>query len=81
MEDAKSKIRTFISKTFRNHALQDNEDIFSLGYVNSMFALELVLFIEREFGITIENEDLAIDNFRTVDAMAQLLERKMAIKP
>jgi acyl carrier protein len=81
MEDAKSKIRTFICKTFRNHDLQDNEDIFSLGYVNSMFALELVLFIEREFNITIENEDLAIDNFRTVDAMGQLLESKMAIEP
>ncbi len=81
MEDVKDKIRSFISKSFRNHALKDDEDIFSLGYVNSMFALELVLFIEREFGITIENEDLAIDNFRSVNAMAQLLERKTAAQP
>lgn len=81
MEDAKDKIRAFISKNFRNRQVQDDEDIFALGYVNSMFALELVMFIEREFGITIENEDLSIDNFRTVNAMAELLERKTAAQP
>jgi acyl carrier protein len=34
--------------------------------------------VEHEFGITIENEDLELDNFRTINAIADLVERKIA---
>lgn len=62
----------------RNHDLQPDEDIFALGFVNSLFAMQLVLFVENEFGLVVENEDLDIDNFRTVSAIARLIERKTA---
>lgn len=78
MEPIKEKIRTFLSRVLRNHAVQDDEDIFALGYINSLFAMELVLFVEREFGITIDNEDLELDFFRSVNAIAALVERKLA---
>ena len=76
MKDTKAKIKTFLSQFFGDHDLQDDEDIFAVGFVNSMFAMQLVLFIEQEFQITIENEDLELDNFRSIDAMVLLLERK-----
>ena len=76
MKDTKAKIKTFLSQFFGDHGLQDDEDIFAVGFVNSMFAMQLVLFIEQEFQITIENEDLELDNFRSIDAMVLLLERK-----
>jgi acyl carrier protein len=38
--------------------------------------MQLVLFVEHEFGISIDNEDLDINNFRTIDAIAHLVERK-----
>jgi acyl carrier protein len=79
MESAKAKIKEFLSQFFGNHELQDDEDIFSLGFVNSMFAMQLVLFLEKEFQVTIENEDLDFDNFRTINAMNNLLERKTAV--
>ena len=79
MKDAKAKIKTFLSQFFGNHDLQDNEDIFAVGFVNSMFAMQLVLFIEQEFQVTIENEDLELDNFRTINAMVSLLERKTSV--
>jgi acyl carrier protein len=79
MEQTKTKIKQFLAKFFGNHKLQDEEDIFTLGFVNSMFAMQLVLFIEQEFQVTIENEDLDFENFRTIEAMANLVERKMAV--
>jgi acyl carrier protein len=79
MKAAKSKIKNFLSQYFGDRELQDDEDIFALGFVNSMFAMQLVLFVEKEFKVTIENEDLDFDNFRTINAMADLLERKMAV--
>jgi methoxymalonate biosynthesis acyl carrier protein len=43
-----------------------------------MFAMQLVLFIEKEFQVTIENEDLDLDNFKTINALINLLKRKTA---
>jgi acyl carrier protein len=79
MEQTKTKIKQFLAKFFGSHQLQDDEDIFALGFVNSMFAMQLVLFIEQEFQVTIENEDLEFENFRTIEAMTTLVERKMAV--
>jgi methoxymalonate biosynthesis acyl carrier protein len=74
--DNKQQIREFVSRFFRGHDLQDDEDIFASGFVNSMFAMQLVQFVETTFGITVESEDLEIDNFRTLNAIAALVERK-----
>ncbi|NJK67048.1 MAG: acyl carrier protein [Microcoleus sp. SU_5_3] len=79
MKAAKDKIKKFLSQFFGNHDLQDDEDIFALGFVNSMFAMQLVLFIEKEFEVTIENEDLEFANFRSINSMAALLERKTTV--
>lgn len=76
MENSKTKIREFLLSYIQNHNLQDDEDIFAGGFVNSLFAMQLVLFVESGFGIKIENEDLKLDNFRSVNALANLVERK-----
>lgn len=79
MEEIKAKIKKFLLRFFAGHEFQADEDIFALGFVNSMFAMQLVLFIEQEFQITIENEDLDFDNFRTINAMALLIKRKIPV--
>ncbi len=76
--DNKAAIREFVSRFFRDHQLADDEDIFASGYVNSMFAMQLVQFVEQQFGITVESEDLELDNFRSLNAIAALVERKTA---
>lgn len=50
-------------------------DLFKLGVVSSLFAMELVVFVEGEFGIEVEGPDLVLDNFRTVGAMTGLVLR------
>ncbi|MEH2170912.1 MAG: acyl carrier protein [Nostoc sp.] len=79
MNEIQVKIKTFLSKFFGNHDLQKDEDIFALGFVNSMFAMQLVLFVEQEFQIVIENEDLEFENFRTINSITNLVERKTAV--
>lgn len=74
----KASIRVFLSRFFRGYDLRDDEDIFALGYVNSLFAMQLVLFVEKQFSITVEDEDLEMDNFRSINALAVLIERKSA---
>lgn len=79
MEDVKVKIKAFLGRYFRKHELQDDEDIFSLGFVNSLFAMQLVMFLEKEFGIRVENEDLDLNNFKTVNTICELIKKKYAL--
>ena len=79
MEQNKGKIKSFLSQYIQNHDLQEDEDIFASGFVNSLFAMQLVLFVESEFGIKIESDDLNIDNFRSIQALANLVERKTVV--
>ncbi|RKN05085.1 acyl carrier protein [Streptomyces radicis] len=68
-------ITGFITGRFPRAEIDPAKDIFSLGYINSLFAMELVMFIEKTFELTIPNEELSIDNFRTVEAMTALVDR------
>jgi methoxymalonate biosynthesis acyl carrier protein len=79
-ERYKLAIKAFLLKFFSNHEFQEDEDIFALGFVNSLFAMQLVIFVEKEFSIAVENEDLDFENFRTINAIAQLVERKKALR-
>lgn len=77
MQDIQAKTRAFLAKYIQNIDLQDDQDIFEMGFVNSLFAMQLVLFVENEFGFALDNEDLDIDNFRTISAIANLVQRKL----
>jgi len=79
-DSAKTKIRGFFGRYFRTDGLRDDEDVFASGRISSMVAMELVLFLEKEFGVKVENEDLRLDNFRTVDAIAGFSEKKLGGK-
>lgn len=72
----RQQIREFIERHVRQRNFDDDVDIFALGFVNSMFAMQLVLFVEKDFGIKVEDEDLEIDNFKSVNAIGDLVERK-----
>lgn len=76
MDQNQSKIKEFLSKFFKNHDLQPEEDIFALGFVNSLLAMQLVAFVEKEFGVRVEDEDLDLDNFRSINAISSLVTRK-----
>ena len=78
-DENKGKIRTFLSRYIRNHELQDDEDIFASRLVNSLFAMQLVLFIEKNFQIKVENEDLDLKNFNTLNSISAFIERKASV--
>ncbi|MFL6236460.1 MAG: acyl carrier protein, partial [Thermoanaerobaculia bacterium] len=45
MDQTQTKIKEFLSRFFKSHDLQPDEDIFSLGFVNSLLAMQLVAFV------------------------------------
>ncbi len=77
MEEIKHKIKDFLSNFFRGHVLEDDEDIFSLGFVNSLFAMQLVMFLEKEFGIMLDNNELELDRFSNINNITRIIENKL----
>ena len=55
--------------------VRPEQDLFADGMINSMFALELVVQIENKFNVEVEGRDLDMANFRSVNAMANLVRR------
>ena len=76
MDPNQQKIKEFLSRFFKSHDLQPDEDIFALGFVNSLLAMQLVAFVEKEFGIRVEDADLDLDNFRSIGAISRLVAKK-----
>jgi acyl carrier protein len=74
------KLRRLIE---RNLAIPDGErtfgdadDLFGAGFVNSLFAMKLLVFVENEFGIEVDPDDMDLANFRSIDRIVSLVERK-----
>ena len=77
-DDIATDVHQFIIQRFPQAELDHDQDIFELGFINSLFATELVLFVEATFGCEIPDEELTLDNFRSVAAIAGLVQRLFA---
>lgn len=75
-DTVKQEIKSFLHRHIRGVEVRDADDIFVMGLVSSMFAMQLVDFTEQKFGIEIGPDDLQLDNFRSVNAISALVERK-----
>ena len=78
--NVKETVRNFINNSINIDGLGDDENLFESGIVNSLFAVQLMTFVERNFGIEIGMEDLDVENFKSVSATAMFIERKSAGK-
>jgi acyl carrier protein len=77
MEDRTQRIRAFLFAYLRDPDLSAGTNIFVEGLVDSLFAVQLVMFVEREFAITVESDDLEIDNFCSIVAIDRFVGRKL----
>jgi methoxymalonate biosynthesis acyl carrier protein len=76
MDPSKEQLRIFLARHIGGRAIGDDDQIFAAGFVSSMFAMQLVLFLEKNFQVEISDEDLELKNFQTINAMAELVGRK-----
>lgn len=56
-------------------SLRFQDSIPEFGVLDSHALLELIVWIENEFGLKIEPEQLTVENFGTIDAIASYAEK------
>ena len=59
----------------RKRSVDDSVDLLQGGVIDSLGVLDLVSFLQKEFAVTIEDDDLTPENFKSIDCMAQFVER------
>ncbi|MCK4258162.1 MAG: acyl carrier protein [Halanaerobiales bacterium] len=81
--DYQEEIRCFIGENLaidEHIELSDDDNYFELGFVNSLFAMKLVNFVEQKFEIEIENDELDLNNFSTINNLMSLINKKKQLK-
>jgi acyl carrier protein len=71
-------VRTFVRREFLFSAdapLADDAALFP-DVIDSLGVMEVVDFIEQQYGIAIDEDELLVDNFRTLQAISSLVDRK-----
>lgn len=80
--DYTADIRDYVVSYFLfgdDSSLQDNTSFLASGIVDSTGVMELVMFLEQEFNIKIEPEDMIPANLDSVNQVAQFIERKQPV--
>ncbi|WP_025688027.1 acyl carrier protein [Paenibacillus zanthoxyli] len=74
-DEIKDKVTEFLTRSMRSKELGENENIMELGLVHSLFMIQLIMFIEKNFHIEIDDEDLDLEQIGTVRDIVSLIER------
>jgi methoxymalonate biosynthesis acyl carrier protein len=72
----KETVKRFIMSSINIAQLGDDDDLFESGIVNSLFAVQLMTFIEKNFAIEVGMDDLDIENFKSLNATTAFVVRK-----
>ncbi len=75
-KDIRSLIKSNMAVFDDEAVFSDDDNIFKLGFVNSMFAMKIVNFIEQQYQIEVSDEDLDIKNFSSVNKIASFVKSK-----
>lgn len=81
MKDVKGIIRKYIVENFLYGEVEDLKDDTSFleeGIIDSTGVLELVEFIEADFSIMVEDEDLVPENLDSINNVVAYIERKIS---
>lgn len=76
----KEKIRAFLVETFLfgSESLNEDTPLIEEHIIDSTGMLEIIAFIERTYGVRIDDDEMIPENFNSIRSMAEYLERKTA---
>jgi acyl carrier protein len=80
MDTLEKQIRTYIAQnilfTGNDYPYTDDISFLDQGIVDSMNVLELVNFVEEQYGLRVDDRDIVPDNFDSVARLAAYVRNK-----
>ena len=78
MADASAVIRSLLARNASVSELGDQDNLLETGILDSVGVLSLVAGLEKSFGLKIDTTYLTEDNFRSIAAVAAMVDRLLA---
>ncbi|MBX7119740.1 MAG: acyl carrier protein [Gemmatimonadaceae bacterium] len=82
MQDFKTPLRSFIQDNFLMGAtgttFGDADSFMARRIIDSTGFLELVMFLEETWGVTVQDDEMVPENLDSLDALQGYLARKLA---
>jgi acyl carrier protein len=79
------RIRQFVAENMlfsgSGFALPDSASFLENGIADSTSVLELIMFVEDDFGLAVDDEEIVPDNFDSVAGLAAYIRNKTARQP
>jgi acyl carrier protein len=76
--NGRTKLRTFIDDLLQERddteGFSDSDSLFASGRLESLAAVQMVAFLEQEFGIDFSNIDFETDRIDSIDLIAALCD-------
>lgn len=72
----RERIRSFIVDTFFVDGFGDDDSFLRKGLIDSTGMMELVAFLEAEFGIRLEDRELVPENLDSLSRVVAFVDRK-----
>lgn len=73
-----NKIVEFLASATGQNSIDANTELQDSGIIDSLLMMDLLVFIEGQFGVRLDFQDLTPDTFRTPSAIARLVESRIA---
>ena len=77
--EIEQEIRNYITDKFlfgRGETLTDNSPLLG-SVIDSQGVIELVIFVQQRFGLTVDDEEVTTDNFASIRTIAAFIETKL----
>lgn len=74
------QVRSFITDNYlygQDKRFDDDDSFLEHGIIDSTAVLELVAFLEDNYGITVEDDELTPDNLDSIHSVSAYLRRKL----
>jgi acyl carrier protein len=75
----KQQIRDFVTSNFyvaEPTTLQDQTSLLEHGIIDSTGVLEVIVFLESTFGISVDDSELLPENLDSIERIAAFVEKK-----
>jgi len=75
--DVRTQIHEYVEELAKEDDIDSAINLFEAGLLTSVHVLDLIACLEETFEISIDPDDLSVDNFASIDAMVTFTEKAM----
>ncbi len=81
VNDLSKQILEWVMDNFPKAQLQNlgsGDSLLESGIIDSLGTLDVVMYLESEFGFEVNDDDMLADHFETVDSIASFVRSKLS---